>query len=428
MGHVLERTSRRTSSILCLTITEKKILPSASKKMRVAFVLDKWGYLGGMEQHNISMLRSLTEEGHKCSLVYGYDTGYTVRDSYFENINKFLVPALYFSNSLDSSSIENLIDILKKEYPDVIYLGDVKNATAINKIIEFWPTIAVVQSLNIICLRECKAFYFRRKPCPYKLGIGCILRGCFLGKGRNKKSLLRFNNLKRLLALQNSFKKVHAIIVPSEFVSYELQKNGFDRSKIKNFGYFNENIPETIMAIPKEGDVLFVGRIDRYKGLDILIKALARSNTAPNLTVIGKGPHLDFCKNLSKKLGMERQINFSGWISHNELFDYYRKAAVVAIPSLSPETFCKVGIEALANGRPVIGFNVGGINEWLIHEKTGFLVDWKDIDGFAYSIDRIFSDLQLAENMGITGRDLVIRKFTKEQYMKNWENLLNTII
>ena len=112
-----------------------------------------------------------------------------------------------------------------------------------------------------------------------------------------------------------------------------------------------------------------------------------------------------------------------GWIPHKDLSTLIDEATMVAVPSVWAEPFCKVGIEAMAHGRPVVAFDVGGISDWLKHEVTGYLVPWKDSTALASMIDKIYEDIDKSKRMGHTARKIMETKFRKNLYLDRWEKI-----
>jgi glycosyltransferase involved in cell wall biosynthesis len=93
-------------------------------------------------------------------------------------------------------------------------------------------------------------------------------------------------------------------------------------------------------------------------------------------------------------------------------------ATVVAMPSLWPEPFGRVGLEAMAHGRAVVAFDVGGIREWLIDGETGFLVPPRDVDAMADRLTRLLDDPGLAASLGARGRARVEREFSAAEHVR----------
>ena len=87
-----------------------------------------------------------------------------------------------------------------------------------------------------------------------------------------------------------------------------------------------------------------------------------------------------------------------------------------------------VGIEAMRYGLPVVAFDAGGIKEWLIDGRNGFLVPWMDRDAYAARVEALLRDKTLARQMGETGRQLVSQHYDFSRYVTGIENLFARVV
>ncbi len=135
--------------------------------------------------------------------------------------------------------------------------------------------------------------------------------------------------------------------------------------------------------------LVYSGRIDnRAKGLDVLLEALARlrkQEALPfRLEVLGDGPARADFEALARKLEVQEQIAFRGWLPPSEVADRLRAAHALVIPS-DYETYGMAYLEALACGRPVLGCAVGALPE-LIPNWAGVLVPPRSPENLADAI------------------------------------------
>jgi D-inositol-3-phosphate glycosyltransferase len=149
--------------------------------------------------------------------------------------------------------------------------------------------------------------------------------------------------------------------------------------------------------------LLFVGRIQPLKGLDVAVQTLAAvSDPDAVLVVVGgaSGPggqdELERILKLAAALGVTGRVRFAAPQPHHMLSTFYRAADAVLVPSRS-ESFGLVALEAAACGTPVVAADVGGLRTLVDHGRTGFLVDGRDADRYAALTERILVDPALAE-------------------------------
>lgn len=148
--------------------------------------------------------------------------------------------------------------------------------------------------------------------------------------------------------------------------------------------------------------LLFVGRIQPLKGLDVAVRALAALDRVDaTLVVVGGasgaagGAEVERITKLVAELGVTDRVRFVDPVPHHLLSTYYRAADVCLVPSRS-ESFGLVALEAAACGTPVVAAAVGGLRTLVDHERTGFLVEGRDPAAFAAYAAQIVHDPALA--------------------------------
>lgn len=149
--------------------------------------------------------------------------------------------------------------------------------------------------------------------------------------------------------------------------------------------------------------VLFVGRLAPQKGCDTLLRAfeiLLRRCPSSRLAVAGDGDQELYLLRLARQLRIAHRVEFLGWREDADLIELYREAAVVAVPSRY-EPFGLVSLEAMACGCPVVASRVGGLQDVVLDEETGYLVPPGDYLELARRLAAVLLDealrLRLAE-------------------------------
>ena len=180
------------------------------------------------------------------------------------------------------------------------------------------------------------------------------------------------------------------------------------------------------LGIGASAAIVFAGRLERLKGAEIAIRALAQlpseSATAPVLLVIGddsqngamesrsSGGEGARLQALASSLGIESRVRFTGAVDHAALADYLSLATVCVVPSYS-ESFGLVALEAAACGTPVVGARVGGLPTIVKDGLTGFTLVSHDPAQYAERLGRLLSDEELRRCFSRRSR-LVATQFT----------------
>jgi glycosyltransferase involved in cell wall biosynthesis len=208
------------------------------------------------------------------------------------------------------------------------------------------------------------------------------------------------------------------MVVASDFMKSVLQYNNFEEERISVNSYFT-SLPSQQPERKTKDDavILAVGRMVPEKGIGFLLQSFAAIESRPTLVICGDGPHLKELKALASELGISTRVSFQGWVSHDQLHRFFSQCSLVVVPSVWPEPFGIVGIEAMAHGRPVIAFDVGGISEWLKNGETGFLVPRGDVLSLTQRIEFLLHHPKVAEEMGKTGRNYVMKRFLPEHHL-----------
>jgi D-inositol-3-phosphate glycosyltransferase len=157
------------------------------------------------------------------------------------------------------------------------------------------------------------------------------------------------------------------------------------------------------LGLGDEPMVLFAGRIQALKGIDIAVRAVAGIDVA-HLAVVG-GPsgqagreELAALHHLAADLGVRDRVHFLAPLPHDQLAEFYRAADVLVMPSRS-ESFGLVAAEAQACGLPVVAARVGGLPYVIDDEVSGLLVDGHEPDGYTKALRRVLEDSGFASRL-----------------------------
>ena len=159
--------------------------------------------------------------------------------------------------------------------------------------------------------------------------------------------------------------------------------------------------------------VLFVGRVEPLKGIDILVEAMAQleRRDARLLVVGGDAQAAGEVHRLQARaaaLGIDDRVTFIGAVEQAQLPCYYNAADVCAVPSFY-ESFGMVAVESMACGTPVIASRVGGLATTIRDGETSYLIPWRCPEPFAERIDLLIENDELRRNLGRAARRAMYR-------------------
>jgi glycosyltransferase involved in cell wall biosynthesis len=170
--------------------------------------------------------------------------------------------------------------------------------------------------------------------------------------------------------------------------------------------------------------LLFFGYLSPYKGPEVLLKAMPeiiKNVSDVELVFAGKGEMKDELEILSKKLRIEKNVRFVGFVEDDMKPLYFKAADVFILPStMSTESFGIVNLEAMACGVPIVASNIGGIPDIVKNGENGLLVQPKNTKALANAIIYLLENEDVKEKMGKNGR-LKVKDYLWEKIAEKTE-------
>lgn len=265
----------------------------------------------------------------------------------------------------------------------------------------------IVHAMTPILPRYPVSISKRCKETPFLLGPvngGVPFPKAF--KNRGKREFSQLNFLRSLGAAiipnyKDTYKRATLVLAGSTYTKSWIEKN-LDLASIKVKLLFENGVPEKFYEHPPSEEdtpkemqplqALFVGRLVPYKGVDMAIKAISKTQNV-HLTIVGNGPEYDELRKLTTQLRISDRVTFKGWIAQSETIDFYKSADIFCFPSVR-EFGGAVVMEAMAAGLPCIVVNNGGIAEY-VDDSTGYIIP---PNGEQHVIDELIRVLNEATN------------------------------
>jgi phosphatidylinositol alpha-mannosyltransferase len=335
-----------------------------------------YSYPGGVTAHINSLTAELTKLGHAVKIIA------PCSDNTLDALPDWLIPIgkpfpIPTGGSIARISIsfwlfKKVQTVLQKEAFDILHIHE--------PLVPFLPLLC----LHLASCPIVGTFHAYENSTQKYFALSGILHRSF-------------NKLDRRLTVSPPARAHINKNFPSE---YEIVPNGIDCSRF----LLPKNKPEVFKN--DKTNILFVGRLEKRKGLSYLLSAFSRLKwQQPNVRLIVVGPgtldkasyHLIAEKNL-------QDIELIGEVSHSELPDYYHAADIFCSPATGHESFGIVLLEAMASGKPIVASNIPGYASVMTNDQEGFLVKPKDAEGLAAALQALIEDPQLRSTMGIRGQ------------------------
>jgi glycosyltransferase involved in cell wall biosynthesis len=312
--------------------------------------------------------------------------------------------------------------------PDVVMLNTMDNVALEARLGDCFPLVRFVHN-HVYCPSGLKYFRDSLHACQEPIGAVCIsgyvLQRCW--DVRRPATASRF--FLRASSMVDRLRQSQHLVVASRFVRDRLMENGIDAGHIRILPLFTSLTMPDISPAQADGSTVFwSGRVVPAKGLDLLLQALAKLPIKWRLVVAGDGPALGSARTTARGLGIAPRVEFLGWVDRDQKQRSLAAADIVAVPSVWPEPFGIVGIEAMTFAKPVVAFESGGIPDWLEDGVTGFSVAVGDIDALAARIETLLQSARLRSEMGIHARARVLAEFSAESHLKGLTEVFNSAI
>jgi glycosyltransferase involved in cell wall biosynthesis len=263
---------------------------------------------------------------------------------------------------------------------------------------------------------------------PFPLGDFGYLLSSYRGKVAVywHSDVVRQKKLLRVYKpMMNAFLKRADVIMaatPGHFENSEQLAPYKDKCVVVPYGinadeYTQSASCDRILPVKKDGiaEVLFVGRLVYYKGVDVLLKSMAQVQNV-RLTIVGDGPLKEDLLVLSKELGIEDMVFFLGQRSDADVAACMRDCDIFVLPSVhNSEAFGLVQLQAMCFAKPVINTNLPtGVPYVSVHEQTGLTVPPGDPAMLAIAIRKLAQDAAYAKQLGQGGAQRVRTCFGME--------------
>lgn len=367
-------------------------------------------------------------------------------DANFENqYSKYFIKNIDYKNLHKKNKIATGLEVLSKSIYSTdavnqlkVLLNQVKIGLAHINIIHRYITPSILKVLKENGIPIVWTLHDYTIICPESTFIsnGKICEDCkgnkFYKAGLNKcKKQSLFASIAASLEnyvnhYLNYYDFVDAFICPSKFHFQKFKEFGFKVDKLHQIyhSYQAKEIKEFLDAeiIKTERFILFVGRLEKIKGVQTLLKAMLNC-TDIKLKIVGYGSEENDLKNFVDKHQLSN-VSFLGKKNKREVLELLSKAEFLICPSEWYEVLGFTIVEAMLMKKPVIGSKIGAIPETVIHEQTGLLFNVGDSEMLSKHIMRLYQDQQLIQKFGDNAYKHIKQITNSDSYYKNLQRII----
>ena len=370
----------------------------------VLLVTPRWTRDGGVSTHAIASAIALAHDGVAVHVL-------AARVEAEQSAGAITVhhsPRLFDAAASPETRLAGTLDVA----PDVVHSHQFEDPALLAVMRKHAPVLISVHGYTAC---SSGVHYFRPgQECTRAHGPGCIpnlaLRGC--AHTRNPSSLpAAYRHASSGLA---AIRSADLTISYSSAVDRHLATNGIEPRMV--IPLFATMEPQVGSGHEGRRRVVFAGRVIDAKGVGVLIRAIREIDA--EVVICGDGWRTEAMRRLARRLGLAKRVHFRGWLSPDELATELAEASIVALPSLWPEPFGLVGIEALAAGRPVIASLTGGVGDWLEDGVNGLAVKPGDVRALARALGDLLDDPARQAELGAAGQAMVAARFSPERHIE----------
>lgn len=390
------------------------------EKYKVLMVHNYYQIPGGENVVFESESKLLEENGHK---VYQY----TRNNAELKNINLLQKIKLFLETIYSFKTYREVRKILRENKIDIVHVHNtlplVSPSVYYAAFHEKVPVVQTIHNFRLLCPGA--TFYRAGLICEECLekGFRCALKHkCYRNSFIQTLTMVCMLKFHRLIG---TYKRVNGYIALTEFNKGKISRL-VDNNKIfikPNFVFNNSNVNKT--NIIDEDYFVFIGRVDKLKGVELLIEAWAEIKDY-KLLIIGSGPEEENIKEKINKYKLDN-IDLLGFKKHEEAFKIIENSHAVIIPSQWYEPFGMIVIESFSLGVPVIAGAIGSLPSIIQDGHNGILFEYNKKEKLVESILKVSEDREFRNTLAIGAKNSYL-KYTDSENYKTLIEIYNGLI
>lgn len=301
--------------------------------------------------------------------------------------------------------------------PDIVHLNKVGEVALVAAVAARWPAVMMEHDYSgFTCPGSGRYLPGPRRACERPFGAFCAVAP-WIQRCGSRHPVRHGSSVVRMLEMRRMATDLRRILVASASMKETLVGSGIAAEQVEVVGYALTATAKPLLPPGEVPVVTLIGRLYPQKGVDLALEALLALKAPCRIEVIGDGNRAPV-ERAAAHFDAGHPVTLRGWLDRAATVEALRATSVVVVPSLWPEPFGLVGLEAAAFGLPVVGFDTGGVREWLQDGMTGLLVRAGDKAGLAAAVERLLGDRDLRERFGQAGIALANSRFAADVHVR----------
>ncbi|OGG72660.1 hypothetical protein A3A38_00280 [Candidatus Kaiserbacteria bacterium RIFCSPLOWO2_01_FULL_53_17] len=397
-------------------------------------------HVGGSGSIAYALAQALRKRGHEILVVTAVQEAALVGRATYEDIPVHNIFARYskrfnaYTCLWNPPAVRSLKKILAAFKPDVVH------AHSVNGYLSYASLAAAKKSgaRVILTCHDVMAFNYSKLTefiDPHDISVRERYDYRVSAFRQLRESRFRYNPLRNIVIKHIVRNYVDVLTAVSGALRQALEDNGIPNAVVIHngidVGEWHED-PGRDRAFKERyglGDsvILFGGRISGIKGAERIVEALALVRAqvpdAQLLVIAKESPPLDRMRSHARERGVEDALVAPGWLSGDDLKAAYHASAVIAVPTLSFDSFPTMNLEAFACKKPVVATCFGGSRELVEDGVSGYIVNPYNVRGMAEKLTELLGDEEKQIRFGNAGYARVVKEFTLERQAEEFEKL-----
>ena len=356
----------------------------SDKKQKILIVHNYYQIPGGEDTVVANEKKMLEEHGHKVML-------YTRHNSDLKTLSKLQKILLPISTVFNHQTYKEVKKLIKTEKIDILHVHNTLNLVSPSVYYAAFachvPVVQTVHNFRLLCPGA--TFFREGQICEdcLKRGLLCAVKHkCYRGSRIQTLACVISAWIHRMLG---TYKKLNYICLTEFNKEKLLHLKQIQASKVFLKPNFVANIEKKLNSGQRKNQMIYVGRLEEIKGVDILLKAWEiLGQNAPQLIMCGIGPMEEWCREYVLKNSLEN-VTIAGYVENEKVRRMIAESKALILPTQVYEGFPMTILEAMSVGTPIIGSRLGNVGTLVQESVNGICFEPKSAEDLSCAVQKL---------------------------------------